>query len=99
MTEFLNAVSEGWLIGSLLGAISVPLLVSFLVRDNHEKANTKLRVWSLTSAILVLSWAVLLIIEATWWFWTSDLVHRVIMYAGGIFGLYWGIFYLVHLRK
>ena len=93
-----SAIFEGWIIGGLLGAIILMSCV-FAVRPFlADKASNKVDKWSLVSAILILSWAVLLLIEAFWWFWTSELVHRIVMFAGGCFGLYWGILYIV-LRK
>ena len=86
-----------------MGAAALPFLVWYFLplrktKPCQCKAKMRLSTWSLTSAILILSWAVLLIVETFWWFWTSELVHRIVMFIGGCFGLYWGVLYFA-LKK
>ncbi len=50
--------------------------------------------WALVTAIMALFWGVLLLIETGWWFWPSEpLLHRIVMGAGGVFGVVWGVLY------
>ena len=51
------------------------------------------KTWALVTAIMALSWGTLLLIETGWWFWPSELVHRIVMGLGGVFGVVWGVLY------
>ncbi len=51
------------------------------------------KTWALATAIMVLFFGVLLLIETAWWFWPSEILHQAVMGTGGIFGVSWGILY------
>jgi len=51
------------------------------------------KTWALATAILVIFFGSFVLFETAWWFWTSELVHRIVMGACGTFGVVWGSLY------
>lgn len=48
-----------------------------------------IRTWATISAIWALSYAVFLVVQTIWWFWPSEISHRITMVVGSILVIAW----------
>jgi len=90
---------------AVVGVILLYIVYMYWAIARSRLGGTKfnLSAWSFVSGLLILFWGVILLTELSWWFWPlvpgGDLIHRVVMGFGGVFGVYWGLFYMRVARK
>jgi len=86
----------------LVVAILAICIVYMYTTVFRKGTKVSFREWATITAILILVWGVILMVETFWWFWPllpfAPYTHMIIMALGGLFGIYWGGLYLFVLK-